>query len=535
MSTNETIEVLPDVARVSDGLRDTGYEFITAIADIIDNSIAAKATIVDVRTSVDYAGNVFVSVGDNGEGMDRKGLINAMRYGSERRADPASLGKFGLGLKTASTAFCKRLVVVSRPSGNAAPLSAAWDLDFIEKANQWSLQLATPDDYQIDLLDEVAPRGAGTVVVWEKIDRLLPEYKRPDGKPLQRALKRQVDTLRDHIAMVYQRFLDLADSRARNVEIRLNGEPVPAWDPFCLIETGKPVMEHIQEVELPSGDKTSFSVRAFILPRKEEFKTDLGRTLARVSNERQGVYVYRENRLIHGPDWLGMYRQEPHFSLLRVELSFDHTLDGAFQVDIKKSRILLNEELYHWLRESFLAHPRRESETRYRKGEASVAKGAATLLHAASNNAIQQKMGSLRQATVTSVDEKKGEASVQNNSGQTVAHLRIATSSQPGIASVETAESLDNRVLWEPSLIDGKPAVTLNTGHPYYAKAYLPNKGNTIVVQALDFLLWALAQAEVNNVSEGSREAFEEFRIEVSRNLIKLVADLPDPPEAGGE
>lgn len=532
MAVNETIPVEPDVARVTDGLRDTGYEFNTAVADIIDNSIAAMATLIDVRADVDFGGNVFVSVGDNGTGMDREGLINAMRYGSKRRSDPASLGKFGLGLKTASTAFCKRLVVISRPNGELTPLAAVWDLDFIAQANEWSLQLQEPESHEIDLLDAVAPARAGTLVVWDKIDRLLPEYKKPDGRPLKNALKRQLDSLREHIATVYQRFLDPTDPRARTVEIRLNGESIPAWDPFCVSITQKPALEHVQEVELPSGERTSFSVKAYILPRKEEYSSAEDRALARISNERQGVYVYRENRLIHGPDWLGMYRQEPHFSLIRVELSFDHRLDDAFQVDIKKSRILLNEELYRWLRESFLAHPRREAETRYRRGEAGVAKGAAVLIHTSSNNALNQKMDALRTATVTAVDATTGQASIQNNAGQSVAHLRIVTDDKPGIAHIETAESLEHRVLWEPALINGKPGVTLNAGHPYYAKAYLPNKENSVVVQALDFLLWALAQAEVNNISEESREAFEDFRIEVSRNLVKLVADLPDPPEA---
>lgn len=532
MAQHETIPVIPDIARVTDGLRDTGYEFNTAVADIIDNSIAAGASLIDVRVNVDYVGNAFVSVGDDGIGMDRDGLINAMRYGSERRADPASLGKFGLGLKTASTAFCRRLMVTSRPSGTAPTLSAVWDLDFIADANEWSLQLREPEAYESELLDAVAPNHSGTLVIWDKIDRLLPDYKKPDGKPLKNALKRQLDSLRDHIATVYQRFLDPADTRANTVEIKLNGETISAWDPFCISITKKPVLEHTQRVELPTGEITSFSIRAFILPRKEEFSSPEDRARARIANERQGVYVYRENRLIHGPDWLGMYRQEPHFSLIRVELNFDHRLDDAFQVDIKKSRILLNEELYRWLRETFLAHPRREAETRYRRGEAGVTKGAAVLLHNSSNNALNQKMATLRTATVTNFDATTGNASVHNNTGNSVARLRIITNDKPGIAHIETAESLEHRVLWEPSLINGRPAVTLNAGHPFYTKAYIPNKENSVVIQALDFLLWALAQAEVNNLSEGSREAFEEFRIEVSKNLIKLVADLPDAPDA---
>ena len=342
-------------------------------------------------------------------------------------------------------------------------------------------------------------------------------------------MKRLEDSLREHISTVYQRFLDASDSRARTLEIKLNGIKIEAWDPFCTAETKDPVIDKTQSVELPTGVKTSFRLRAFILPRKEEFTSDANRISAKISNERQGVYVYRENRLIHGPDWMGMYKQEPHFSLLRVELSFDHNLDDAFQVDIKKSRILLNENLYEWLRDTFLAAPRREAETRYRKGAAGAAKGAAVLLHTQSSSAIHQKVSTLKLAKVDGIDPGTGQAAITNNSGKATAKLHIVTTEEPKLVHVATNDTLDNGVLWEASLVNGGSGVTLNTGHPYYPKAYLPNKGNSVVIQALDFLLWSLAQAELNNVNDANRDAFEEFRIEVSRNLRKLVADLPDP------
>ena len=533
--TIETIDVPPDVARVSEGLRDTGYEFNTAIADIIDNSISAGATIVDVRMATDFLNNVVVSVGDDGCGMDRAGLINAMKYGSKKRDDPSSLGKFGLGLKTASTAFCRRLAVITRFATGADPIRAAWDLDFMGQSNSWGLEIATPLPHEIQMLKDASNDKSGTVVLWEKIDRVLTEYKRPDGRPIKNAIKRLEDSLRDHIATVYQRFLDSEDIRARTLEIRLNGIKIDAWDPFCFGETKGPVIDKTVPVELPSGVKTSFRVRAFILPRKEEFLNEPNRNAAKISNERQGVYVYRENRLIHGPDWMGMYKQEPHFSLLRVELSFDHNMDDAFQVDIKKSRILLNEHLYEWLRDTFLAAPRREAEARYRKGAAAAAKGAAVLLHTPSSTAIHQKVPTLKMAKVEEIDLGTGQVQITNNSGKSTATLHIVTTDEPKMVHVATSDTLDNGVLWEASLVNGGAGVTLNTGHPYYPKAYLPHKANSVVIQALDFLLWSLAQAELNNVNDENRDAFEEFRIEVSRNLKKLVADLPDPSDNESE
>jgi hypothetical protein len=527
----EIINNPPLVERITDSLRDTGYELNTAIADIIDNSIAAEAKNIDVRIVIDFENNAFVSISDDGFGMSREELINAMRYGSSRRLNPSSLGKFGLGLKTASTAFCKKLTVVTRSKSKEIN-KAIWDLDYIAKTDNWSLQLDTPTQEELGLLNELT-EGAGTVVIWEKIDRLFnaSEKRKEKKKYFANALKRYHDSLSDHLSMVYQRFLDFDDERARNVNINLNGKRIKAWDPFFRKLTKMPVDEKIVPVEISEDKTSSFKISAYILPRKEEYDNDDDRNYAKISNELQGIYIYRENRLIHGPDWLTMYKQEPHFSLIRVELSFDYMLDDAFQVDLKKSRILLNGALYEWLRDKFLAAPRREAEMRYRKGSASTIKGTGALLHSTSNNTINQKVGDLKKANIQSINPDRGEVSITNNEGTSTTKIRIVVDDKLGPVHIETASTLDNGVLWEASLLNGRPSVTLNSGHPYYQKSYLPNKTNSIIIQALDYLLWALAQAELNNTSQTNQDAFEEFRIEVSRNLKKLVADLPEPTE----
>lgn len=291
--TEKHISVPPDVARISEGLRDTGYDFNAAIADIIDNSIAADADKIHVRLEVDFADSVIISIADNGHGMDEVGIVNAMKYGSSKRPSAKSLGKFGLGLKTASTAYCRRLSVISRDSCESHALRATWDLDEMAARNSWDLEIAPADAAHLQLLNELASNTSGTVVLWESIDRI----STPDNQPIRRAVEKLAAGLRDHIAIVFQRFLNSDDSRERNVDILLNGQPVLAWDPFCIAETKEPIAEKKMDVRLPDGTQTSFVVRAFVLPRKEEFSSDANRIAARVSNERQGLYVYRENRL----------------------------------------------------------------------------------------------------------------------------------------------------------------------------------------------------------------------------------------------
>ncbi len=193
----EAVPLIPDPARTMEGLRDMGYSFETAVADLVDNSIAANATTVDINVQLDFRGQVRLSIADNGDGMDRDHLQEAMTYGSVRRPDPASLGKFGLGLKTASTAWCRRLSVVSRPSGEAPPMMATWDLDYVADRGEWLLLVTDePDLEAVGHLDGVASGHAGTVVQWTRVDRLLRSYADPTGKHARRALDSRCDDLR---------------------------------------------------------------------------------------------------------------------------------------------------------------------------------------------------------------------------------------------------------------------------------------------------------------------------------------------------
>lgn len=334
---------MPDPARLVEGLRDTGYQFNTAVADVVDNSIAADAENIAIELRMDRNGEISLKIFDDGYGITPKGLEDAMRYGAKARPSAASLGKFGLGLKTASTAFCRCLSVISRADKQHELVRATWDLDRIQREGQWNLYITPPSAEQAAEFGRFVPGGVGTLVVWEKIDRLLKLFEKPTGKPAQKAMDGFRSDLYRHLATIYQRFLDPNDTRARTVNLTLNGERVLPWDPFCEQEV-KPAKQ--QTLPVAAGDvETSFTLRAFVLPRREEFSTEQAAQAARIGNEEQGFYVYRENRLIHGPTWLKMFAKEPHFSLMRVELSFDHQMDEAFQLDIRKSRIVLNDDL----------------------------------------------------------------------------------------------------------------------------------------------------------------------------------------------
>lgn len=522
----------PDPERVMEGLRDTGYNFNTAIADIIDNSIAANATKISISVDLNPMNEVTVYIADNGIGMDEEGLKNAMRYGSKQREDPSSLGKFGLGLKTGSTAFCRCLSVVSRGENDNTVRKVQWDLDYIAKTNEWNLRILDATDDEVDILDSVAEGKNGTLVIWEKIDRLLKNYNNTSSE--RKALKRTVDNLEFHISMVYQRFLDKNDERERNVEIALNGKDISAWDPFCLGEKDtEKLADETVDVEMPNGNVSMFTIKAYMLPRRENFSTSQAKDAAKLSNDMQGFYIYRENRLIHAGDWLNMFSKEPHFSLLRVEFSFDHTLDEVFNVDIKKSRILLNEDIFIYIRDQIMPAPRRAAEDRYRKGTTKDVVKKGRDAHEASNKNIEEKASSVEESKVTVTG--KDEVKLENQHGTFTHKITIRSAAKAGQYRIIPVNTLDDGQLWNPCIVEGKHAVELNQSHPYYQKIYYPILAQNVMVTGMDALLWALAEAELSTFNEETKEQYEDMRIHVSRCLKKLIADLPDPEPEDSE
>ena len=526
---SERIYNPPDPQRVTEGLRDTGYSFVTAVADLIDNAIAANAENVAITLAMDYRGNIELNVADDGEGMIRDSLIDAMRYGSPERPNPMSLGKYGLGLKTASTAFCRQLNVTTRPGDRDSALKAVLDLDDL---GDWEISLETPAPEDLSALDNLVGDGTGTVITWRKVDRLIKAYKDPGGKHAQNALGRYERHLTNHVGMVYQRYLDASDSRARTVKITINGNEIEPWNPFIPDES-ELASTDTWDIDLGNGLSGKLSLRAYILPAKGHFSSDEAARRAQVSNQLQGIYIYREGRLIHGPDWLGIYNKEPHGSLLRVEFSFNHELDRAFHIDIKKSRIELDQALYDALVD-FLKPLRREADLRYRKGVQKVVSSKAESAHNSSNENIRGKEADIDAATLEPDPDSDG-VRVTNPEGTFT--IRV-TKSEPTDAKqvfVQPVDGIDDGLLWEPVYSQGHTGVRINTKHPYYHKVYVPNLTSGVTIQGMDSLLWALVVAEFNTMNERVQEHFIAVRSEVSKILRKLVVDMPDPPEDSGD
>lgn len=524
----------PDAQRLIFGLRDTGYNVRTAVADIIDNSIAAKADQVNVEIVLRNDGRKLVYFGDNGQGMDADGIYKAMRYGAPERANLESLGKFGLGLKTASSSVCLKFTLISRKSANQKLEKLAWDLEHVAAQKRWEMLREPVTEIEQEMFDELC--GAqGTLVIWENCDRILMKDYEPGSVKEKAAINRLAESLDKHLSLVYHRFLDKTDDRERDIDISINQSKVVRWNPFYPKRSEQVLSEKKQTliVELPDGSEGSVQIRAWILPHRDEMTKEEEKTYARISNRAQGFYVYREGRLIQDGSWMDVFgANEPHTSLLRIEFEFGHELDDAFRIDVKKSRILFHPELEDGLRE-LLQPVFREAGSRYRKQNREKA-NTHKIDHSTANKNIAETSNA-NKPDVTSVDPTTQSAIISNNMGPKI-RLKTAVQSNvsPDAIYVEAVESITNGELWQPALrspgnTGHVPAVLLNKHHDFYQKIYKRAAANGYAVEGMDLLLWAFAVAEQNNTNEEMEPIFEDIRNEISNNLRKLLRNVPDP------
>jgi hypothetical protein len=201
----------------------------------------------------------------------------------------------------------------------------------------------------------------------------------------------------------------------------------------------------------------------------------------------------------------------------------------ATVIDIKKSKVSLNEQIFNYIKDSFMSAPRRAADQKYRKGVSGVISAKAQNAHAASNRNIEEKASSVEGSKVTVTNEAENEVEISNNNGTFKHKITIRGVETPGQYRVVAVDSVDAGGLWEPGIIEGHHAVLINKNHPYYQKVYYPVLQQSTLVTGMDALLWALAEAEISTFNNETREVYEEVRIQVSRALKKLVADLPDP------
>lgn len=333
------VDITPSAKRLTESLRDIGYDFVNAVSDLIDNAISAMASRVDIE--LNYEGpNSYVLIADDGLGMTTGLLHEALRFGSCRHYGDNDLGRFGLGLKTASLSQCRRVTVASRRSLCYARISArTLDIDRIAALDRW--EITDPlDDRAQTRAEEWLRNSTGTVVVWENLDRIIGEDKSSGGWA-RRRLSQLSTRLVDHLGMVFHRFLE---TNGKRLTLTVNGEKVRPWNPFALDEEHLQILQE-QWFEIPFKERREQVVlRRYVLPQRHLFSSP--EQFERLSgprkwNRQQGLYIYRSNRLIQAGGWAGIRTADEHTKFARAALDFPSSLDEMFRINVAKMRVLI--------------------------------------------------------------------------------------------------------------------------------------------------------------------------------------------------
>ena len=325
-------------------LRDIGYDLPSAVADLVDNSLDAGAATIHI-TICRRGDRSFIRITDDGHGMSDRVLDEAMRYGSHRRYNGGDLGKFGLGLKTASLSQCRRLTVATRTTMAGRIRIRRWDLDHVRKHDAWDLERLVPSECPPYLLEPL--ESPGTVVLWEQLDRIL-AYARPYGEHAMRALEATSDSIARHLSMVFHRFLAGETADRRRLTILFNGERLDAWDPFARSEqnTRKLPAQRIV-IENKRGLHT-VDVRPYVLPSQVQFSSVEAHAAAagpKKWNRQQGFYIYRGDRMIQSGGWNRLRTMDEHSKLARIAIDVPPGLEDLFQINVAKMRVVLPDEL----------------------------------------------------------------------------------------------------------------------------------------------------------------------------------------------
>ena len=327
-------------------MRAMGYSFESAVADVIDNSISAGSKIIQLRFPIDPI-DCRIAICDDGCGMTNSELFDAMKYGSEQKSgkarDASDLGRFGLGLKSASLSQCRKLTVASKKNGNIS--AYIWDLDIVAKERGWYILECSPEMISaipyVDWLDKIS---SGTVVIWENFDTI----EKSSGNVYAELSKYQESTT-NYLSLIFHRYLN--KSGADKLTIKVNNFTLKGLDPF--LENHKKTNVR-RKIEIPVQDTNGVErmviVQPFVLPYQKDLSAEDQRLSGGIENYRskQGFYVYRNERLIVWGNWFGRHRDElTKYARIRVDIP--NSLDDIWGIDIKKQSAKIPSVIRHRL------------------------------------------------------------------------------------------------------------------------------------------------------------------------------------------
>ncbi|MDR3186780.1 MAG: ATP-binding protein [Christensenellaceae bacterium] len=331
----------PSPKMLINSIRQIGYSFESAVSDIIDNSISASAKNIDIFFPVNSDEKMYTAFVDDGSGMSRKGVINALKIGSsfEGERKQNDLGRFGLGLKSASFSQCRKLTVASKV--NDQLVAFGWDIDDVEKSNEWFCNEYSSNEIKaIPQIDKISILKNGTLVVWREFD--LISSKLESVKDLHRQLSNILELTRTHIGLHFHRYLN------KKLVISINNVPIVGLDPFLenhlKIEKGQ-----LSSLSLKAKNNQEYTVQIqpYTLPHYLDLSDEDIALLGGIDKIRagQGFYIYRQERLIVHNTWFGIGAKAEVFKYARIKVDIPNTLDDIWDIDVKKQNAAIPAKL----------------------------------------------------------------------------------------------------------------------------------------------------------------------------------------------
>lgn len=513
---------VPNAAKLIYSLRHLDYNNLTALADLVDNSIDANASQVWVdvfpREKADVESESEVGkivIADNGSGMSKKVLDEALRLGSDVEKNASyDLGYYGMGLVTASISMGTRLEVITQREGEC--YKSVQDLDVLYDENLFvkTLEPANADDNNIFVqcvvkkqeqykIEANNPRLSGTVVIIDHIDNC--QWRKINGL---------VENLSAHFGQIYRKFL-----KAGKVKIYVQGREVKVMDP---IHDYEPTVLYEDEIKLEEG-----SIKLTIAELKDygiAINKEKGLNIAN-----QGFYVLRNNREILAGETLGIFSKHGDFNTLRIEFSYPGTLDTVLSSNFSKNRIVLNQSTRNKLEticNPFIKQVRVRARDR-QKSNREVKEDFSEVEKYITQKSHLLKLPPVEVEERSSKSQKEHEQfrkDIEKHGPRLNIQKRKRISLDSLKAKFSTRAMEEKGPLYAVEQERDKVVVYWNSDHPFYRMFIERNADNPDILNPICFLVYCLGSAElIAKPDSDSEEILENIRFDVGRNLAVLL------------
>jgi Histidine kinase-, DNA gyrase B-, and HSP90-like ATPase len=314
----------------------------TAVADLVDNSLDARAGAIRVRFLLDGSTPIGMQVIDNGWGMDASKLDDALTYSGAREHSEFDLGHFGIGMKAASLSQADTVLICSR-----APASTPAGRILLRSGDRSAPRVGEIGaDAAAARLETAGINGhPGTVIEWRAV-RNFPSTSDPAEQ--RRWLEGTIREVRAHLGLVLHRILE-----RDNVSISVDTwdiatgtagptRAVEPIDPFGYHNSGDRDFPQELEIQMPGKSHPVRATAHVWPPRSQDPGFKIG---GEPGEESQGFFVYRNDRLLQAGGWCGLWGPRSDWGLARVALDLNSETGHHVTINPEKSGITFSSDL----------------------------------------------------------------------------------------------------------------------------------------------------------------------------------------------